>query len=257
MDNNIYSTPNSQLSETPSIGQYGSIERGINGDYEVSVGAVLKEAWAKTKGAKWTLHVAVTLYAVIYLLVAVALSFLFNGNFSPTPPQPAPDAIVSTLLKTQLSSVLMMAIVAPIGVGLFMLGVRRSVAAPISATMILGHYNRFAALAITQVLLYIATIIGFLLLIIPGIYLSIALCLALPLALDKKMGPMEALNTSRKAIGKHWFSVFGLFLTITLLNAATILTLGIGLIWTIPMSIIAVGILYRNIFGCEIETISE
>lgn len=256
MDNNIYSTPNSQLSETIPTGQYGSVERGINGDYEFSVGAILSEAWAKTKGAKWTMQLALTLYTVIYVLIALALSFLFTGSFSLTP-KPEASSVVATILKGQLNSVLLMAITAPLGAGLLMLGVRRAVDAPIGATMILSHYNRFATLAITQVLFYIAMVIGFILLVIPGIYLSIALSLALPLVLDKKMGPMEALNTSRKAISKRWFGIAGLFLVIALLNVATVFTLFIGLIWTVPMSIIATGILYRNIFGCEAETIAE
>ncbi|WP_419533208.1 hypothetical protein [Endozoicomonas sp.] len=117
------------------------------------------------------------------------------------------------------------------------------------------YFNTTLPLLGLYILMTILIVIGFLLLILPGIYLAIAYMLAIPLVVDKKMGIWEALETSRKAVTKRWFSIFGLTLLIMLINAIAMIPLGLGLIWTVPMSTIAFGILYRNIFGCSQQTL--
>jgi uncharacterized membrane protein len=103
--------------------------------------------------------------------------------------------------------------------------------------------------------MYLLIAIGFVLLIIPGIYLMVSYYLALPLLIEKDLGVWQALETSRKAVSKRWFAIFGLFLLLGLINFATVFTLFIGMIWTVPMSVIAFGILYRNVFGIEAATL--
>ena len=257
MNDNIYSAPSSQLSDTPAPGQYGSLERGINGDYEFSVSAILSEAWARTKGAKGTMLLAMLMYMVISALISVAITFIFTRHLLPPTQQPSPHEAFSTILSGQFSNLIVMIVLAPLITGQFMLGVRRAVGVSINPMMIFGYYNRFAALAIAQVLVYITIIVGYLLLIIPGIYLSVALLLTAPLVADKKISPIAALKASRAAVSKRWFGIFGLLILLGLLNAATVFTFFIGMIWTLPMTMIALGILYRNIFGCEAETIAE
>jgi uncharacterized membrane protein len=98
---------------------------------------------------------------------------------------------------------------------------------------------------------YLLTFIGYCLFILPGLYLSIAYFLVIPLIVEKNMSIWQAMETSRKAINHVWFSIFGLFLVFTLLSIAAIFTLGIGYIWLFPMMIISYGVIYRTIFGIE------
>ena len=74
-----------------------------------------------------------------------------------------------------------------------------------------------------------------LLLLIPGIYLSIAYRLAIPLVVERGLSPWQALEASRKAISQHWFKVFGLFFVLMLIMLLSMIPLGIGLIWTLPL----------------------
>ena len=60
--------------------------------------------------------------------------------------------------------------------------------------------------------------------------------LAIPLIVERGLSPWQAMEASRKAITQHWFKVFGLFLLL-------------GLIWTIPLFVMVMGVLYRTIFG--------
>ena len=85
-------------------------------------------------------------------------------------------------------------------------------------------------------------------LVLPGIYLSVGYALTLPLILDKGLGPWEALEASRKAIHKKWWTVFGLYIVMMLLYTVSAIPLGLGLIWTVPMFFVMIGILYSRFF---------
>lgn len=104
-------------------------------------------------------------------------------------------------------------------------------------------------LALAGILIYVMTIIGFLLLVLPGIYLSIAYVFTLPLIADKGLDVWDAMELSRKTVTKHWFKVFGLLFLLSLIFLAGAIAFGIGLIWAIPLMFITLyGLLYRSIF---------
>jgi uncharacterized membrane protein len=98
-------------------------------------------------------------------------------------------------------------------------------------------------------LIMICTYLGFVLLIIPGIYLSIAYGLAKPLLVDRNLTPWQAMEVSRKALTHKWGSICLLYLAVMALVGLSALCLGIGLIWTMPWSMVVIGVLYRRIFG--------
>jgi len=87
-------------------------------------------------------------------------------------------------------------------------------------------------------------ILGFLLLLIPGVWLSVAVVFVMPyFALSPRQGEKwdEAIRWSMrkvKAIG--WWRVFGLLLVVGLLNLLGFLALGFGLLITIPMSLLTI-----------------
>ena len=149
--------------------------------------------------------------------------------------------IVSTLVITVLTY--------PFMAGLMMIGIRRAAGQPLSFNEIFSHFGRAVPLIITALVMTLLVYLGMLLLLIPGIYLSIAYMLAIPLVVERGLSPWQALEASRKAITQHWFKVFFLFLTMNIVVWISMLPLGIGLIWTIPMFIVMIGVLYNRIFG--------
>ena len=133
--------------------------------------------------------------------------------------------------------------------GLNMVGIRRAADQPVSFNEIFSHFGRTLPLLITAVVMMALVYLGMILLLIPGIYLSIAYILAIPLVVERGLSPWQALEASRKAISQHWFKVFGLFLLLGIITMLSAIPLGIGLIWTIPLMVVAMGVLYRTIFG--------
>lgn len=239
------------MSEIQTTPEYGSIARGVAGDYPFSIGAILSEAWAKTNGAKGTINGALTLY----FLIAVGVMIVFGGVLAVVAFGDE-QTLLSAALTEAISQLVTTAVFSPMGAGLFIIGLRRSVNAPISAGTVLAYFHKILPIFLLTVLMYLLIAIGFVLLIIPGIYLGVSYYLALPLLVEKNLGVWAALETSRQAVTKRWFAIFGLFLVLGLINFATIFTLFIGMIWTVPMSVIAFGILYRDVFGVEVATLN-
>jgi uncharacterized membrane protein len=50
--------------------------------------------------------------------------------------------------------------------------------------------------------------------------------------------------------------MFFFSIVISLIVMVSMIPLGIGLIWTLPMMMIAYGIIYRNMFGVRDETLA-
>jgi len=247
---NIYESPKANLvSEPVAVEGYGSIEKGITGDYEFKFGAVLSEAWKKVSGSKGTFFFAFLLYVVVMIVVSLPMELIQQSMIVPAA---EPSMIIIFVVVQQLVINL---IVLPLAMGLFLLGLRRSVDAPVESTSIFKHYKKAFSLFFTMLLMYLMILIGFVLLIIPGIYLMIAYFMAMPLVVEKGLSPWQALEVSRKTITHRWFSVFFFSIVMTLILIISMIPLGIGVIWTAPMMMIAYGIMYRNMFGVEAATL--
>jgi len=223
-DNNPDQIPTSQPAAGP-----GNHE--VNPDW--TIGEVLSEAWKLKDGFKGTYWGALLIYAVITVVITGVLEFIAND---------------SSMMKV-ISQLITGFITYPLVVGMMMIAIKRSVGIPTNVAMVFDYYPKTMPIFLTYLLMPLLIFIGFLLLVLPGIYLAIAYALALPLLVDKNMGIWEAMEASRKAITPCWFRVFGLFLLGGIILMISALPLGIGLIWTVPFFGLAAAIVYRNLVG--------
>lgn len=224
-DANPYQTPQSNLQEPQSV-QYNT-----NPNWDI--GDVFKEAWQLTSGYKATIWGAMLIY--IAISIAVSLPFEFIGK----------DSLVIMFI----SQIVIGLVTYPLYAGITMLGIKRSVGAATNAFMVFDYYSKIIPIFLLYVVMIILIMIGFVLLIIPGIYLAVAYSLAIPLMVEKNMGIWEALETSRKTVSKCWFRMFGLYIAIMVVLILAILPLGIGLIWALPLVNLVMGVVYRNLFS--------
>lgn len=235
-ESNPYKAPDSAL-ETPNEGPVGgSLENALAGNFTWTIGGVISEAWKLQSGAKLPFWGAFILYYAVVFALAFVLGWVF-------------PALLGGVLTELLSQIIIGLVTWPMMAGLTMMAVKRAAGLPIRATMIFDYYPRTLPIFLLYLAMTILIGIGFVLLVLPGIYLAIAFSVAVPLMLEKNLGVLEALETSRKVITKCWFRVFGLVLLMTLITAVSALPLGIGLIWTLPMMMLIFGIIYRDMFG--------
>ncbi|MCK7597830.1 hypothetical protein M0G74_11165 [Microbulbifer sp. CAU 1566] len=238
----IYNAPQAELAaDEVNSANMGSIPKALAGDYQVNVGDTISEAWARTKGNKGTVWLGVLLYLVAYIGISVVATMITGQSITDPDANQGVGAIISNLIIVAAS--------APLGAGMMMIGVKIARDEQVSGTEVFAHFDKILPLAVCMILTYLLVTLGFILLVLPGIYLMVGYCMSIPLIVDKNMGPWQALETSRKAVTKHWFPVFGFLIVMLLLYVAGFLALLIGLIWAIPTLAIAYGVLYRNMFG--------
>ncbi|RLA69564.1 MAG: hypothetical protein DRG09_05495 [Epsilonproteobacteria bacterium] len=207
-------------------------------EYDFNIIEIIKEGFRHLDGVKGTFVAAFG----VYLVVAIALQIVL-GIFFPSPTEEP------NLLNQQIVTILSYPVLMPLMVGIIMMAINYSRGENIKFKSVFNYYHLMGKLALAGILIYVMTIIGFILLVLPGIYLSIAYVFTLPLIADKGMDVWEAMEFSRKTVTKHWFKVFGLMFLLSLIFLAGIMTFGIGLIWAVPLLFLTLyGLLYRYIF---------
>lgn len=110
-------------------------------------------------------------------------------------------------------------------------------------------FNRALPVLLLGIVSGLLTFIGLILLVLPGIYLAVSYMLSLPLLLDKNVDFWPAMETSRKLVGKKWWSFLLFGIVLALINFGGLLLLGVGLLVTIPWSYCAVAAAYEDIVG--------
>ena len=201
------------------------------------IGEVLKAAGEKQVGFKLTFFIAVGLYILIGIPIAVAQAVTVG---------------IGTGVASSLVDIFISILLYPLGLGFGLLGIRRALGKDTPVSTLWEPYSQFIPLIVMFLLMCVLIVAGFFLLILPGIYLAVAYSFAPYLIVEKNMGVWEALETSRKAITAYWWRYFGLMLILLLLCIVGTVPILIGLIWALPIMFIAIG----EVFVATFETAS-
>ena len=90
---------------------------------------------------------------------------------------------------------------------------------------------------------------GFVVAMVPTIYLSVSWIFTLALVIDRQVDFWPAMGASRKMIGKHWGAVFALLVVCGMINVVGVLACCLGLFISLPISIGALMYAYESIFS--------
>ncbi|MFT5729930.1 MAG: hypothetical protein ACI8PB_004103 [Desulforhopalus sp.] len=208
-----------------------------------TVGGVIRESWEKVKGIKASIWAGSALMYLVLIVIIAGGAFLLPE----TTLEPEGGGVTSYLLSalfqvvTEVVSMLFIA-------GLLFMGIRHVAGDKVSWKMIFHGFSFTGKIIVVSILQFILVTIGFLLLILPGIYLVVGYAMAIPLIVDKNLSPWEALETSRKAVHKVWWKVAALYIVMSLIFLVALIPLGIGLIWVWPMIMVAAGVVYHRLF---------
>jgi hypothetical protein len=101
-------------------------------------------------------------------------------------------------------------------------------------------FNRLLQWVVLNIIKFVLVFIGIVLLVVPGIYLAIGLSLAEPYFVFRQQDGVESIKASMKLVGQHWWFMFGLLSLVCLLNLVGLLCFILGILITVPMSILIV-----------------
>lgn len=205
-------------------------EKILARDYTVDIGACIGRSWALLK-SDFMMLVAVT---AVLIVVVGGVGFLLNLLLTP---------FVGPFVNQMLVAVFTGGLY-----GFFLKKIRGEAVS--FGDVFAGFTGRcLVPLILVGLLTGILTMLGFVLCIIPGIFLAVAWCFAVPLVFDKGMDAWEAMELSRKVVTKHWFPVFLLLLVAGLIGLLGVLACGVGVFVAAPVCIGAVAYAYEDIFG--------
>jgi len=240
-----------------SIG--GSVERAVKGEYSIDVKAILTEAWQQTLQSRMSINIALILVSVFGMIVSFISSSFFGGI----------ELVINDPELLQLINVIVTIAVWPFMAGIEMMGVFHAVKKPTRSKMIFSFLHRGSWVALCALLTSLLIGIGFQLFIIPGIFLAVLLSLTIPLVVEKRLTPVQAIVLSVKALRFKIVSLLVIFLVlfltlialtfpIALLIESSFAPLAImlflfGLSYLAPWYYNIKGVLYREIFGVFME----
>lgn len=229
-----------QTDPQPAGGQShygGSIEQTLAGGADLNVMDTIRESWERIDGIKGTVVAGLLLVYGMVAVVSVVLGSIFGVDDQ-------------SLMAGTVSQVVIMTIVYPFMAGVFMLGLRRSVGLPVDFKEQFSFYGMMLPIVALGLLQSVLTSLGLMLLVLPGLYLAVALSLAIPLKVEKDLGIADCLATSLRLVNRKFLQVLLLGLASTALIFIGILSL-IGWIWTIPWSVMIYAITYRQLAGYD------
>jgi serine/threonine protein kinase len=203
-------------------------------DYTLDMKSCVRRGWALVKSEFWPL-VGITALFIALLSVASSGSAVVWSSRTSLP---------------QGSSVLFLVLQGPLMGGLYLYFLRkiRREAANIELAFS-GFSSRFLHLFLGSFVVSALTALGFVCLILPGIYLLVAWIFTLPLILDKGLDFWPAMELSRKLVTKHWWRFLGLLLVLGLLCFAGIIACVVGFFVVAPVALASLMYAYEDIFG--------
>jgi serine/threonine protein kinase len=205
-------------------------------DYRLEIRYCLRRGWALVKRNFWPL---VGMTALILALMSIADS-AFTSNHRE-----------SNGVTTEGLSVLALLLNGPLLAGLFLYFLKkiRGEAATVETAFAGFFSKRFLHLFLAHFVVTALTVLGFLCLVLPGIYLMVAWSFTLALIIDKGMDFWPAMELSRKMVHKHWWKMLLFLLVLAGFFLGGILCCLIGIFVAAPVAIAAFMYAYEDVFG--------
>ncbi|MGE0825372.1 MAG: zinc ribbon domain-containing protein [Candidatus Binatia bacterium] len=193
--------------------------------YTVKISEYLKKGWEI-----YTHNIGAFLGATVVILVAY---------------------FVLSYVPSFLSFLVLSALSLPVTAGYFIASANVLTRGTTELGDFLKGFDYFLPLALASLLTNLFITVGIILLIIPGVYLTVAYLFVAPLIVDRRFEFWEAMETSRKIVTKNWFPLFGLTLILGIAVVIGALLFTIGLLVAIPFAACTISAAYADIIGLE------
>ncbi|SMY31974.1 hypothetical protein PMAL9190_00292 [Photobacterium malacitanum] len=236
----------------------GSIEKAMAGDVELQPIAVLQEAF-KITAKNFTRF----LPAVICLFIAQIALLLLSLKVQLGSPNVFFDAFITgkgfteEILKAGfMANFWSDVLIAPLYVGVSLMALNHAVGLPTKASQIVKGFSFTLVSIITMLLISSIQGIGSSIFPLVGLFLTMALSMAILLVCEKRVTPIKAIQYSFMATVRKVMPMTAIFLVVMILFFVSIATAGIGLLWTLPFFFNVKAIIYRNMFGITLQVTS-
>jgi uncharacterized membrane protein len=154
-----------------------------------------------------------------------------------------------TILVSFLLTIIGVALSAIFGLGLIKISLEICDGKEPKISDLFSQYRLFFRFLFASILKSLICLFGFILLIIPGIILSIRLSFFDYLIVDKNSKIIESLKKSWEITKGNVWNLFLLYILLGLINFLGFFALIVGLFWSIPTTMITEAFVYRKLSG--------
>jgi uncharacterized membrane protein len=208
--------------------------------HTLSVGDCLRFGWETFKRRPWIL-----IGALLLSMIIAGLPQIFGPH-----PTVGPDGqMIPPPASTWGTIVAIVGLLVSIGVSLGLTTFSLRAHDNIQAVQITDLWNPgpFWRYFGAHILTVIAIALGFIALIVPGVILAMGLMFVPYIVIDRGLGPIEAMKESWRVTKGHKWQLFLLFLALIGLNILGAIALIVGLLVTIPITMLAAAHAYRTL----------
>ena len=223
----------------------------VSGSEPLDIGGCLTRGFELTKRHFGTIVLVALIYFGVSLAAGLVLGLIDSalglgqsagtvwksgeGNASATYQQSGGpvSAIVSQVLSVFLS------------LGATRIGLNLVSGKEVSVGMLFGEGHKLLRAILASLLFGVVVAVGFLLFIVPGVYLALKYGQFLTAIVDRDLGVMESFSYSASITTNNRLSLLGLWLLCILVVLAGALACGVGLVFAIPVAWLSTIVAYH------------
>lgn len=201
-----------------------------------SIKSAISHGWQKTKEKIW------------FILGVMVVYFLFNyhSNFGKKYSEHQGSEFWFPLALFSIF-VWIIGVIISIGVFKIFLKLERNESANFSD--LIQHYKLFLKYVLSHIVTVLVIIVGFILLIFPGIIFALRYSMVPWLVVDKELWPFPALKESSKMTYGHKWQLLKFYVVLLGVNILGLLALGVGLLVSVPVSMFAMVHVYNKLLN--------
>ncbi len=125
---------------------------------------------------------------------------------------------------------------------------------PAAADILDVKWGAFFMYVLASIVSTVVIVLGYFLLIIPGLYLTVRLGLFAFAMVDEGLAPMDALKRSLALTKGRFWPLFGFSLVLALINITGALLLGLGLLVSAPLCLLATVFVYQKLKASHVAS---
>jgi uncharacterized membrane protein len=194
----------------------------LTNGYQVKIGEYISRGWEQLQP---TIGLFVGYVAVLFGINLVLAFIPFAGSIA--------SAVVSP----------------PLNAGLFIVAYKHLSGELVEFADFFKGFEKFGAFLLAGLVSGLFIMLGFLALILPGIYLAISYSFVQLFIIDQNLDFWPAMEMSRKLVTKNFFPIFGFVFLLGLINLGGALACGLGLLLTLPLTNLALTAAYLDIMN--------
>ena len=174
---------------------------------------------------------------MIVILMVVSIAFQLVVEAVNALPRPGMITLIAALVAAAIQWVMALG---AIKIALTVLADQKP-----AMSMLFSEYRKLGSYAAAVIVYVVVVAIGLLLFVVPGIWLALRFHLFPYAVVDRNLSWGEALRFSDKITQGFKWRLVGFYIVIYVINILGVLALGVGMLVTIPIALVATAAAYR------------